>query len=116
MESQRIQNAGIFNTLVHSEPEAYAEPWHIQIRGIFRTLGYSELEANSELCQTSTMERGIKVVNIYSYQLFLFFNLMKVFLAAKVFVLCKKSWWPRRLGAMNFDISTLCCNFLFIIA
>ena len=24
-------------------------------------------------------------------------------------------WWPRGPGAMNFDISSLCYNFLFII-
>ena len=39
VQPQDIENSYIFKTLTYSEPEAYAEPWHIQNRGIFRTRG-----------------------------------------------------------------------------
>ena len=54
---------------------------------------------------------GIFVISAFHVLYFLKFN-KGLFLAPKVFILCKKAQWPRGPGAMNFDISTLHCNFL----
>ena len=96
----------------YSEPcvtPAYSEPWYIQNPGIFRARCknpgvcrievYSEPwntqpERNSEPCQISTMECCAKIGNSYScfcklsflqYQILTF-----LFLAPKMFLLCKK--------------------------
>ena len=75
----------------------------MQKPGIFRTKVYSEPEANSEPCQTFTMECCAKIVKLQLFSqtmmfaisafhvlYFLIFN-KGLFLALKVFILCKKA-------------------------
>ena len=106
-----IQNPVIFKTRAYSEPEVYSEP-----------------EACWEPCQTSSMEGFTKISNscscfckitiILQYQLFTFFTfLMRVYsFTPEEFIQCKKVKWPKGMGVVNFDITMLCCNFLFVIA
>ena len=46
---------------------AYSQPWYVQSPDIFRTLTYSKFEVYSEPCQTSTMKRFAKIVNVCNY-------------------------------------------------
>ena len=59
-------NPKIFRTLKYSKPWHIQNQKHMQNPDIFRSEVYSEPEANSELCQTSTMERCAKIVDNYS--------------------------------------------------
>ena len=62
--------------------------WHNQVHsGVFQaysescvTLAYSQPEANTELIQTSTMERFAEIVNCYSYFRKLLFSQYQLFM------------------------------------
>ena len=100
-------NLNIFGTLVHSKSEtkAYSEPYQI-----------------------SRMEPFAKLVNDYisfskkkkisQYQLVTFFTLLNkiLFFTREVVILYKNVYWSSGPEAVDFDITTLCCNFLFIVA
>ena len=68
-----------FRTLIYSEPEAYAQPWHIQNPDIFKTLAYSEPVVYSEPCQISKMEHCTKIVNSFSFFCNISFHILYFF-------------------------------------
>ena len=121
-------NPSIFRTLVYSKPWQIQNQRHMQNSGIFRTEVYSEpwgtqnprqIQNSVKHLRWSIVQKLLTATAVFAnYNYFwnisflhslLFFKFNKgLFLAPKVFILCKKAQWPRGPGAMNFDISTLC--------
>ena len=142
MQNQRhMQNPGIFRTEVYPEPSDTQNPvkhlrWSIvqklltelflQIIIIFAISAFhilyflkfnNPVDTGHKLNVLKMFRRHLgSILNVLGM-----FNLCPVstrkgqFFAPKVFIICKKAQWLRGPGIMNFDISTLCRNFLFII-
>ena len=119
-----IRNPDIFRTRSIFRTLACSQPWYIQKFGLFKTLAYSKFEAYSKPCQTSTIQRFVKIVTGYHYfhklQLFSmykhrisstrsllhkidtnFFSTCLIF-TPEVVIPYKKLWRLKRPGTVSF--------------
>ena len=111
-------------TLTYSEPEAYAEPWHIQNPSIFNLVKH---------LRWSVLQKLLATIVLLQYQLFMFSIFLKwktIFFSQSIYSM-KKVKWSSGPGTENFDIPMLylkiiqkkkqdisnnmpCCHFLLM--
>ena len=113
LHNPSIFRALVFKTLPYSEPEAYAEPWHIQNSGIFRTMGYSTRDKFRTLSNIyDGVLKLLTAIDVFAnynhfcninFSRFYFLKFKSQLLAPKVFLLCKKNHsGPEGLGPWIF--------------
>ena len=101
--SRTLSNPGTFRTLVY-----------IQNSGTFRTRGKCRTLAYSEPYQVSTIEFLRKYLKAIVLQIRIIFAIsaFQILFFIQKYLFYLKVQWYRGMGAGNFDIPTLCCNFL----